>query len=111
MTNNQAMTLGVNDGKEGHSNGEFTHRELVTSMGATEEPRQALLAACSLHPWWQTSIPATRGPKKNFWFVGDSGGDLISFAETQKGMQCQSGQCLMKEILLAGVSRKVLFTL
>lgn len=110
MTNNQAMTLRVNDGKEGHSNGEFTHRDRYGRHRRARAAQVGCLLPYILDD--ELPVPATPGPKKNFWFEGDSGGGLISFAETQKGMQCQSGQCLMNlRILLAEVSRMVLFTL
>lgn len=69
--NDQTMTPRVNDGKEGHSNREFTHREMVANMDATGDPGQTLLAACStavIPPFIlddKLPVSPTPGPKKN----------------------------------------------
>lgn len=69
VTNDQAMTLRVNDGKEGHSNGEFTCRELVANMDTTEEPRQTVgcLLTSSLMTNFQSLPPLAQKRISDLW--------------------------------------------
>lgn len=100
--------------KEGGSNRAFAHRTwLPTRMPQRTPGRRCCLSA--QQPLFLSSslmtdlqpLPALN--QKTIPDVWDSHGGLISFGETQTGVWCHAGQCLMTGVLVAEPSGKVFF--